>query len=232
MTTHQAPVVAETLLRRLCDHLYARLDHSGRARSACGSRVLESVLAYRLLTSDGGYPAALDGVRCYLRAAAGREDLTPVDRTLLGIPGHQRDLLAGFDHHTADRKRLLMSTVLRAAGVPRAPAPPTPAGAASGRLHTWKRYGPDRWAPEAPQPPRQGFVPFGTGARKCIGEQFGLIEATLALATITGRWQLRPLPGAERVRPKLVATLIPGGLRLRATGRTPTTDTTPREGER
>ncbi|RSS48643.1 cytochrome P450, partial [Streptomyces sp. WAC06614] len=74
-------------------------------------------------------------------------------------------------------------------------------------------YDPDRWAPERPQPPRQAFVPFGTGARKCIGEQFGLIETTLALATITSHWHLRPLPDAAHVRPKLVATLIPRGLR-------------------
>ncbi|MFD5419119.1 cytochrome P450 [Streptomyces sp. NPDC127069] len=98
-------------------------------------------------------------------------------------------------------------------------------------------YDPDRWAPERPQPPRQAFVPFGTGARKCIGEQFGLIEATLALATITSHWHLRPLPGAGRVRPKLVATLIPRGLRLQATARTaprpaPTTDTPPRADDR
>ncbi|MBB5960714.1 pentalenene oxygenase [Saccharothrix tamanrassetensis] len=93
-------------------------------------------------------------------------------------------------------------------------------------------YDPDRWAPERSQPPRQAFIPFGTGARKCIGEQFGLIETTLALATITSRWHLRPIPGGDRVRPKLVATLIPRGLRLRATARTPATGTPPDKGER
>ncbi|MFE5518476.1 cytochrome P450 [Streptomyces virginiae] len=82
-------------------------------------------------------------------------------------------------------------------------------------------FDPDRWAPERPQPPRHGFIPFGTGARKCIGEQFGLIETTLALATITSRWQLRPIPDGARVRPKLVATLIPRELRLKTTIRTP-----------
>ncbi|MFD7030220.1 cytochrome P450 [Streptomyces sp. NPDC059917] len=78
----------------------------------------------------------------------------------------------------------------------------------------------DRWTPERAQPPRHGFIPFGTGPRKCIGEQFGLIEATLALATIASHWRLTPPPGTDRVRPKLVATLIPRGLRLKATART------------
>ncbi|MCK1821274.1 cytochrome P450 [Streptomyces sp. XM83C] len=62
---------------------------------------------------------------------------------------------------------------------------------------------------------------FGTGPRKCIGEQFGLIEATPALATITSRWRLSPPADAHRVRPGLVATLIPRGLRLQVTARTP-----------
>ena len=33
------------------------------------------------------------------------------------------------------------------------------------------------------------------GPTKCIGEEFGLAEATLALATISARWKLIPEPG-------------------------------------
>ncbi|MFE5518474.1 prenyltransferase/squalene oxidase repeat-containing protein [Streptomyces virginiae] len=91
----------------------------------------------RLLENGTGYPAALAAVRSYLRAAGARDDLTAVDRALLGLRGGQ-DLLAGFDHHTAGHKRLLMSAILHAAGVREATAPP-PVGAANGNLHTWKR---------------------------------------------------------------------------------------------
>ena len=42
---------------------------------------------------------------------------------------------------------------------------------------------------------RSSFLPFGAGATKCIGEEFGLAEATLALASICARWKLTPEPG-------------------------------------
>ncbi|AHH22133.1 cytochrome P450 [Nocardia nova SH22a] len=79
-------------------------------------------------------------------------------------------------------------------------------------------FDPDRWDPERPQPPRSAFIPFGGGARKCIGDQFGLIENTLALATIVARWQLRSLPGQST---HLVrgATLSVRPLRMQATAR-------------
>jgi cytochrome P450 len=58
------------------------------------------------------------------------------------------------------------------------------------------RFDPDRWLPERRADlPREGFVPFGAGARKCIGDAFSWTEATIALATILARWNLRPVPG-------------------------------------
>ena len=63
---------------------------------------------------------------------------------------------------------------------------------------------PDRWAPGAHRPQRDAFVAFGGGARKCPGDQFGLTEATLALACITAAWHLEPAPGRP-VRPAPVA---------------------------
>ncbi|MFD7030218.1 prenyltransferase/squalene oxidase repeat-containing protein [Streptomyces sp. NPDC059917] len=137
MTVAPAITMARSLTERLRDHLYARIDHQGRARSACGSRVLESVLTWRLLEEDTRHPTALAAVRSYLRASGTRKDLTPVDRALLGVPGGQ-DPLAGFDHHTAGHKRLLMRAVLHAAGVREANTPP-PAVPATADLHTWKR---------------------------------------------------------------------------------------------
>ncbi|WP_312018461.1 cytochrome P450 [Streptomyces sp. I05A-00742] len=83
------------------------------------------------------------------------------------------------------------------------------------------RFDPDRWAPDHPCPPRRAaFIPFGGGARKCIGDRFSTTEMVLALATIVGRWRLEPLPGTP-VRPTLGLALHPGGLRMRAVARIP-----------
>ncbi|MEW2354094.1 cytochrome P450 [Spirillospora sp. NPDC029432] len=81
-----------------------------------------------------------------------------------------------------------------------------------------ERFDPARWGESAPQPPRNAYVPFGAGARKCIGDQFGIMEATLALATIAGRWRLEHLPGPA-IRPVPGITLSPRGLRMRVLAR-------------
>lgn len=60
--------------------------------------------------------------------------------------------------------------------------------------HAPEAFTPDRWAAPHPQPPRHAFLPFAAGARKCIGDSFSMIEATLALATIAARWRLEPTP--------------------------------------
>ncbi|MFE9021636.1 cytochrome P450 [Streptomyces sp. NPDC007808] len=51
------------------------------------------------------------------------------------------------------------------------------------------RFDPDRWLPEHPHE-RGAFIPFGGGARKCIGDNYAMNLATLALATIVTRWRL------------------------------------------
>jgi cytochrome P450 len=77
-------------------------------------------------------------------------------------------------------------------------------------------FDPDRWTDAHSAPPREAFIPFAAGARKCIGDTFALTEATLALATLTARWRLRPLPG-HHVHPARGILLHPRGLRMRAT---------------
>ncbi|MFJ8017344.1 cytochrome P450 [Streptomyces sp. NPDC096339] len=80
-------------------------------------------------------------------------------------------------------------------------------------------FDPDRWdGLHSLLPVRRGFIPFGSGARKCIGDTFSVAEATLALAIVTARWHLRPLPG-RGVRPGRAAVLNPRGLRLRVSHR-------------
>ncbi|NUT47716.1 MAG: cytochrome P450 [Saccharothrix sp.] len=80
------------------------------------------------------------------------------------------------------------------------------------------RFDPDRWHPDR-KPARHAFVPFANGARKCIGDKFSIMEATLALASITARWRLSHVPGTEDVRPAAAAVIRPKHLRMQVTGR-------------
>src|SRR3954468_16387729 len=49
---------------------------------------------------------------------------------------------------------------------------------------------PARFMPDAPPPDRFAYMPFGVGARVCIGAHFALVEATLALAKIIGTFRV------------------------------------------
>ena len=49
---------------------------------------------------------------------------------------------------------------------------------------------PQRFMPPAPPPDRFAYLPFGVGARVCIGAHFALVEATLALARIIGAFRV------------------------------------------
>jgi cytochrome P450 len=77
----------------------------------------------------------------------------------------------------------------------------------------WKdplRFDPDRFSPEqAKGRDRWHYLPFGAGARSCIGDHFAMLEATLALATIIRRVQIR---SAERDFPvALPFTMVADG---------------------
>ncbi|WP_079147023.1 cytochrome P450 [Streptomyces griseochromogenes] len=74
------------------------------------------------------------------------------------------------------------------------------------------RFLPDRWLPGPGAAGAHGaLIPFATGSRTCIGEAFAMAEATVALATVAGRWRLRHVPGpVEPPRPG--ATLGPRSL--------------------
>ncbi|MDT7802697.1 MAG: hypothetical protein QOI78_6130 [Actinomycetota bacterium] len=81
------------------------------------------------------------------------------------------------------------------------------------------RFDPDRWDGESRTlPPREAFIPFGGGARKCIGEQFAVAEVILGLATIVSRWQVRPVT-ARQTPPRTVAEWRRLGKRMRVTSR-------------
>jgi unspecific monooxygenase len=67
---------------------------------------------------------------------------------------------------------------------------------------------PSRFMPPAPPPDRFAYLPFGVGARVCIGAHFALVEATLALAKIVGAFRVTLLD-KEPVMPIGVVTTQP-----------------------
>lgn len=68
-------------------------------------------------------------------------------------------------------------------------------------------FDPDRFAPEqSANRPRYAYIPFGGGPRLCIGQPFALTEATLLLASIAQRYQLRVAPN-KIVKPEPRITL-------------------------
>ena len=67
---------------------------------------------------------------------------------------------------------------------------------------------PSRFMPGAPPPDRFAYLPFGVGARVCIGAHFALVEATLALAKIIRAFRIELLD-QEPVIPVGVVTTQP-----------------------
>jgi cytochrome P450 len=67
---------------------------------------------------------------------------------------------------------------------------------------------PSRFMPPSPPPDRFAYMPFGVGARVCIGAHFALVEATLALAKLIGAFRVEMLD-KEPVMPVGVVTTQP-----------------------
>jgi cytochrome P450 len=67
---------------------------------------------------------------------------------------------------------------------------------------------PARFMAPAPPPDRFAYLPFGVGARVCIGAHFALLEATLALAKMIGAFRVELLD-KEPVMPVGVVTTQP-----------------------
>src|SRR5436305_4706582 len=55
---------------------------------------------------------------------------------------------------------------------------------------------PSRFMPPAPPPDRLAYLPFGVGARICIGAHFALVEALLAMARLIGAFLVELLDKA------------------------------------
>ncbi|MFF3228815.1 cytochrome P450 [Nocardia suismassiliense] len=81
-----------------------------------------------------------------------------------------------------------------------------------------QRFDPDRW-PRTSTIHQLPHMPFGWGARRCIGDAFATIEATIVLASIAAHWRLLPLCDTVRRAPLFI--LHPHHLRMRIHQRIP-----------
>jgi cytochrome P450 len=81
------------------------------------------------------------------------------------------------------------------------------------------RFDPGRFSESEPaERTKLAYLPFGAGARACIGKVFATVEAKVALATLLGRFGFE-LRGQDRVTVKARITLTPKNLTLWPTAR-------------
>ena len=80
-----------------------------------------------------------------------------------------------------------------------------------------ERFDPERFSPERfEQLPACAWIPFGAGARACIGQAFAMLEMTLIVATVLQRVRLALAPDQVDPEPLALFSLRPkGGLRMR-----------------
>ncbi len=76
------------------------------------------------------------------------------------------------------------------------------------------------------------FIPFGGGARKCIGDQFAFLEASVAFAMLLRRFTFRLAGTPESVGMATGATIhTANGLQMRVTARTQGASTPPQQAQ-
>jgi len=63
--------------------------------------------------------------------------------------------------------------------------------------------------------PSFGFLPFGSGARTCVGQGLALLEARIFLRDLLGGYELRPVPGFAPSIKAGVSLTSAGGVRVR-----------------
>lgn len=77
-------------------------------------------------------------------------------------------------------------------------------------------FDPERFADGAGKDrPTLAYFPFGAGPRKCIGDTFALVEATLVMATLLRQFELELLPGKVPVAEPVITLRPRGGLQMR-----------------
>lgn len=86
----------------------------------------------------------------------------------------------------------------------------------------WDRpddFDPDRWASEARETARDGYLPFSRGPRVCPGAGFAMLEGTLLLAHLVRSFRFEPLPGRVPVPVAHLTVRAEDGIWLRVTRR-------------
>lgn len=90
--------------------------------------------------------------------------------------------------------------------------------------HVWDRpdeFDIDRWLPEAEAARHpHAYKPFGNGARACIGRQFAMVEAKLAMAMLLQHFAVSD-PHAYRLRIKETLSIKPDEFHMRVRLRAP-----------
>jgi cytochrome P450 len=84
-----------------------------------------------------------------------------------------------------------------------------------------ERFDPDRWLDW--EPPPFAFLPFGGGARRCIGDEFALREAEIVAAAIARRYSLAKDPAVVVGTAPLVTLRPAGPVPMRALARSAAT---------
>mmetsp|Transcript_97329 Transcript_97329/g.251635 ORF Transcript_97329/g.251635 Transcript_97329/m.251635 type:complete len:865 (+) Transcript_97329:117-2711(+) len=142
-------------------------------------------------------------------------DEIPVGPTCKGVTGDTVSMLPGQDIFISTWS-LQRSTVLWGEDAnefkPLRWQKPIPA---DGR---WQGYKPEKATPYPNEAASDfAFVPFGGGPRKCIGDQFAMLEATIVLAMLLQRYSFEPLQKSlDEVGLDLAATIhTKRGLRMR-----------------
>ncbi|ADI03343.1 cytochrome P450 [Streptomyces bingchenggensis BCW-1] len=79
-------------------------------------------------------------------------------------------------------------------------------------------FDPDRWKP-AERGPEVPVTVFGGGARKCIGDQFALVEGVLLLASLVSHWHIDFHPDSLSLPRLPQLTLNPGKMKATVTAR-------------
>jgi cytochrome P450 len=82
-------------------------------------------------------------------------------------------------------------------------------------FHEPARFRPERFDPEHGEThPPFAYVPFGGGARLCLGMTLALQEIKVVLSALLRRWHLTLVPG-QHIRPRVAVTLCPReGIRM------------------
>ena len=80
------------------------------------------------------------------------------------------------------------------------------------------RFDPQRFDPAGPGPAhRYAYIPFGAGPRYCVGNNLGMMEATLVAAMVARRFRLRLVPGRRVAAEPMLALRARGGLPMTVT---------------